>query len=127
MLNRRQRKLIEELFESSKSEEALFKQIGIRPGTLADWLREPEFAGAIEERIDRSNLSSRLLIARAKPVAAKTLISLMHSDKEETARKACLDVMGFEDAKAPAKREQKDAAIEIEAEKAERILRILAE
>jgi len=127
MLEPRKRRFLAELFAGNLSEKAVLERMKIKPETFAGWLRDVEFATAIEEKIELANLSSRLLIARSKPAAAKTLIELTRSDKEETARKACLDVIGFEDAKAGSKRPSHEASFEIEAEKAERILRILAE
>ena len=124
MIKGKMKTYIDELFSSNLSEEAVLEKLGISKETLGRWMRNQEFTGEIESRMNRMQFAGRLLIARASPQAAKTLIALTGSDKEETSRKACLDVLGFDTQDC---KDQPASASELSPEKAEQILKILSQ
>ena len=74
-------------------------------------------------------MQSNLIVSRYAPVAAARLVELTESDKEETARKACLDVISmptkfFEELKEKKKTRPK---LNMSDETAAKVLKILAE
>lgn len=84
-------------------------------------------------RIESAQRQSRLIIASYAPVAAAKLVALATNSKEETARKVCLDIIGFESGRAEQNQTQPefcpagpDAGSELTPETASRLLAVLA-
>ena len=48
-----------------------------------------------EHRVERAVQRTRLIIARYAPLAASKLVQLTESENQETARKACLDIISM--------------------------------
>jgi hypothetical protein len=94
-LSKRQLAVIEDLFIGELDEQALLDKHKISRNTFNKWLADELFVGQFNERMDSSFRQSRLIIARYAPLAAAKLVQLTESDKEETARKACLDVISM--------------------------------
>ncbi|NLT78663.1 MAG: hypothetical protein GXX98_19255, partial [Planctomycetes bacterium] len=73
---------------------------------------------------------ARLVLARHAPKAAKTLIDLTKCQKEETARRACLDIVAPPTApgaaETPHKAAEHDPIAELPPETATRLLAALA-
>lgn len=61
--------------------------------TFYSWLQNDELKNYIESVITFEFLQSKMIIAEYTVTAAIKLISLIESDKPETARKACLDIL----------------------------------
>jgi hypothetical protein len=99
-LSARQVKLIDELFESGLDEASVLSRHGVSTTLFRRWLGEAAFADELQFRIDSAERQSRLIIARYAPVAAAKLVSLTDtsstsSQSQETARKACLDIISL--------------------------------
>ncbi len=92
-LTKRQLAVIDELFRSELDEQAILDKYKVSRQLYNRWLTDENFADELERLIESSFRQSALLIARYAPLAAAKLVSLMDSSKEETARKACLDII----------------------------------
>jgi len=57
------------------------------------WLADELFADELRFRIESAKRTGELIIARYTPMAAAKLVALTESDKAETVRKACIDIM----------------------------------
>lgn len=132
--SKRQRLVIDDLFESGLAEAEVLAKHKVRVNTFRKWLRAGPFAQELSFRIESARRQSELLIARYAPVAAAKLVALATDSKEETARKACLDIITTLDSRCSipdARRSMPDANIESRAEQlspetASRLLAALA-
>ena len=100
-LTQRQAAVIEDLFVGELDEPAILKKHGVRPGQYERWLADESFTEQLELRIARALRQGRLVLARHAAQAAARLIELTRCQKEETARKACLDVIALRHPTAP--------------------------
>jgi len=89
----RHRRIAEALFLEQATPETIQAKFGVKPSLLARWLRQPEFQDLIDALADDSRRQARLLFARCATIAAGRLLKLVQSEKEETARKAALDIL----------------------------------
>ncbi|MCK4913306.1 MAG: hypothetical protein KAS69_01760 [Planctomycetes bacterium] len=96
-LNKKQLALIEDLFAGEMDEQQLIEKNKITKNTYNKWLADENFTAEIARRISVARLQSKLLIARFSLAAAAKLVQLTESEKEETARRACLDIIAFPD------------------------------
>jgi len=94
-LTRRQRAVIEDLFTSEMEDEEVLAKHNVAPALYSRWLSDERFVEQFERRIAQAYHASRVTLARYAPVAAGKLITLTDCEKEETARKACLDIVTF--------------------------------
>jgi hypothetical protein len=94
-LTKKQLGVIEDLFAGELDEEQVLKKRRIRLSTYCRWHTMANFAGEYNRRLKQTNRKSELLIARFASIAASKLVELTQSEKEETARKACLDVINY--------------------------------
>ena len=92
-LTKKQLAVIEELFAGELDEQAILDKYKLSRKLYHRWRNDENFTEQFEKRISDSYLQSDVLIARYAPVAAAKLIQLTSSDKPETARKACLDII----------------------------------
>ncbi len=132
-LNKRQLNVLDELFAGNIGEQQIFEKYKISRSVFESWLGQTNFISALRGRIAAAYQQSAMLLARYAPLAAARLIALTESDKPETARRACLDIIEMGQA---GKREEKDEAGETRDENmpgalsdqaASRILAALAE
>jgi hypothetical protein len=93
-LKPRQFAVIDELFNGD-DEQAVLDKHKVSRKLYNKWLADDAFTGEFDRRIDASFRQSAALIARYAPLAAAKLVQLTESDKEETARKACLDIISM--------------------------------
>jgi hypothetical protein len=138
-LNKRQLTVIEDLFNGNLDEQTVLDKHKVSRNLYNKWLTDDAFVGEFDRRIESAYRQSAALIARYAPLAAAKLVQLTESDKEETARKACLDIISmplFSRAKkTPAKGEPEPAegssdpvqGFALPAETASKLLSILAE
>jgi hypothetical protein len=98
------------------------------------WLTDEAFGAELSRRIAAAYLQSQALIAKYSLVAAAKLVQLTESAKEETARRACLDIIslpGLSAKKAELGEKSQDAAEtaaqQFSDETASRLLEVLAE
>jgi len=94
-LSTKQLAVIEDLFSGELDESAILQKHQISRNLLNRWLADEAFKKQFDERVESAYRQSELIIARYAPLAAAKLVQLTESDKEETARKACLDIISL--------------------------------
>jgi hypothetical protein len=62
-------------------------------GVYRKWLVDDNFIDELAFRVKSARRQSEMTLANSAPKAADKLVELMNSEKEETSRKACLDVI----------------------------------
>ncbi len=97
-LTKRQAAVIEDLFAGDLEERAILEKHQVKPQEYERWLANERFAGQLERRIAAALRRGRMILARNASNAATRLTELTRCDKGETARKACLDILGLQDA-----------------------------
>jgi len=98
-LNKRQLAVIDQLFKGELDEQAILDKYKVSHNLYKRWLANKNFTDEIDRRIESSLRQSALLIARYAPLAAAKLVQLTDSENQETARKACLDIISMLDAR----------------------------
>jgi hypothetical protein len=133
-LRKRQRAVIEELVSGEMDEQAVLRKHKVRRRTFDGWVVDPVFSGELERRVSWLKRQSELILARCKSVAAARLAELTGSEKEETARRACMDIIGRDDAKEVKSNQggekeegEQDVCGSLRPETASRLLAVLAE
>lgn len=133
-LTKRQLAVVEDLFAGELDEQAVLEKHKIQPLLYERWLADARFLEYLEGRMMRMHLQGRMVLACYVPLAAAKLIKLTDSEKEETARKACLDILYPPGMSGPAPssvagapRETTGAAPNLSPEAASRLLAALAE
>jgi len=134
-LTKKQLDVIDDLFAGELDEKAILEKYKLSRKLYNKWRNDDTFAGQFEKRITDSYRQSDILIARYAPVAAAKLIQLTESDKPETARKACLDIISMPILTAGRKAQPSEDSqsadtqppISLNAETAGRLLAVLAE
>jgi hypothetical protein len=87
--------VIDDLFYRGFKESQVNAKYGLTPGTLRKWLLDDSFKQELRSRMHVAWSEARVKLARFAPEAAGKLIELTECEKEETARKACLDVIAM--------------------------------
>jgi hypothetical protein len=100
-LTRRQRAVIEDLFTAEMDEQDVLDKHKVSGALYSRWLADERFVGELERRMAQAYRLGRLILARYATVAAGKLVHLTDCEKEEVARKACLDIITL-DNPAPA-------------------------
>jgi hypothetical protein len=129
-LSKKQRAVIEDMFKNGLSEHEVLEKYKIHPCRYRGWLENGLFTQEINDRIESAMRQSKLVMARWLPLAAERLTQLTISEKDETARKACLDVISLHTPETEQKTVQEVQAKELPTlppEKASKMLAILAE
>jgi hypothetical protein len=94
-LTNRQLAVIEELFAGRLEEHEILEKYKLSRRLYNKWWSDETFNEHFERCINEAYRQSAVLIARYAPVAAAKLVQLTSSDKPETARKACLDIIAM--------------------------------
>jgi hypothetical protein len=129
IITKKQRAVLDEIFDTGLSETDASTKHGIDAATYRKWLKDETYQNEMQLYIESAQRQGRLLIARHCAFAAAKLVGLANSDKEETARKACLDIIGAyqtTDNRVQSTDSEQQTDLNIPPEKAERILQILA-
>jgi len=129
-LTKKQLAVIEDLFAGELDEQAILDKHKISRNLYHRWLADERFTEQFNGCITRAYRQSELIIARYAPLAAAKLVQLTESDKEETARKACLDIIcfpGLAVAGAATAKQPCSPAAELSPQTASRLLAVLAE
>jgi hypothetical protein len=130
-LSRRQRAVIEDLFTSELEEQAVLEKHHVSPTLYHRWLADERFMEQFEQRIAQAYRTGRIILARYATLAATRLVELTDCEKEETARKACLDIISLHSPasvpSAPATGDPKDPEATLPPEVASRLLAALAD
>ncbi|UCD53109.1 MAG: hypothetical protein JSW27_10790 [Phycisphaerales bacterium] len=131
-LTRRQRAVIEDLFMAEMDEQDVLDKHKVSRALYSRWLADERFIAYLEWKMAQAYRSGRLILARYATVAAGKLVALTDCEKEETARKACLDIITLDNptltASPNAASDQSDTGpAELPPETARRILAALAQ
>jgi len=94
-LNKKQLAAIDDLFSGQFDEQAVLEKHKISRNVYNKWLGDEIFTDEFNRRIAWLNLQSEALIARYASLAAAKLVQLTESESQETARKACLDIISL--------------------------------
>ena len=92
-LSQKQLTVLEDLFNSDLDEQAVLDKHKVRRSTYDRWLEDKLFAERFKQYVNGLKRRSELLLAKYSCLAAAKLVELTASGKEETARKACLDII----------------------------------
>ena len=131
-LSSKQLALIDDLFAGELDEQQALEKHEVGRQLYHRWLADGQFAEQLNQRIAGAYRQSTFLIARNARSAAQKLVDLTKCGKEETARKACLDIITMNPstslAGAPAVRDDKtEEPSPISPQTASRVLAALAE
>jgi hypothetical protein len=94
-LTKTQLAVIDELFAGRLEEHEILDKYKLTRKLYHKWWNDHAFKQQFDKRIADAYRQSAVLIARYAPVAAAKLIQLTESDRPETARKACLDIISM--------------------------------
>ncbi|MHC4124704.1 MAG: hypothetical protein ACYSSI_14100 [Planctomycetota bacterium] len=130
--SRKQLAVIDDLFTGELSEEQLLDKHELSRKVYNRWMAGEQAKAEFAKRIELLKLQGRLIIARYASVAAAKLVNLTESKSEETARKACLDIISLPNTcEAAAAADESGSGgedgTEISPEAASKILAILAD
>ncbi len=131
-LTKRQLTVIEQLFNGELSEQQVLEKYRVSRNLYSKWLADELFVREFERRITSVRLAGQALIARYSLVAAAKLVALTESENQETARKACLDVISLpgtpRNMQGPDSTQDArgDSAEQLSPQLAERLLAVLA-
>jgi hypothetical protein len=134
-LTKRQLDVIEELFAGRLEEQEILQKYNLSRNLYNKWKDDDYFIEQFDKRIADAYCKSTVLSARYAPVAAAKLIQLTDSDRPETARKACLDIISMPTLTAGKKIQPPDVPqpadnstlVPFNAETAGKLLAVLAE
>jgi hypothetical protein len=92
-ITKKQRAVIEDLFEGSANEQQVLDRHKVSQKVYEKWQMDEVFLREFDLRLKRQRRQSDLIIARYATFAAAKLVQLTESANQETARKACLDII----------------------------------
>jgi hypothetical protein len=94
-LSKRQVAVIEALFSYEMDEQAILDKYRVSRNVYMQWLGDEHFQLELIRRMKIVRILEELLIAKYSFTAAAKLVQLTGSEKEETARRACLDIISL--------------------------------
>ena len=94
-LRKKQLDVLGDMFSSELDEQQVLDKHNVGAGVYSRWLADELFWAEFSRRVEAARLRSEALLARYSFVAAAKLIELAGSEKVETARKACLDIIAL--------------------------------
>jgi hypothetical protein len=92
-LTARQLTVLDDLFNSDLDEQGVLDKHKVRRSTYERWLADELFAERVKQYVNGLKRRGELLMAKYSCLAAAKLVELTTSEKAETARKACLDII----------------------------------
>ncbi len=95
-LSKKQLSVMDNMFTGELDEQAVLDRHKVSRNVYSRWLADGLFVSEFDRRIMSAHRQSAALIARYAPLAAAKLVHLTESEKEETARKACLDIISLQ-------------------------------
>lgn len=132
-LSKKQQKVLDDLF-AGDDEQAVLARHKVSRNVYNKWQKGKNFAAEFQRRLAALNRQSKLIIAKYAALAAAKLVELTDSANQETARKACLDIISLpkkagEKTQLPERGGDNDSeqAFELSAKKTGRLLAALAE
>ena len=94
-LTKRQLAVIEDLFSGELGEQQVLDKHNVSRNVYNKWQAEDNFSREFAQRIAGAHRQGQLIIARCASLAAAKLVQLTESENQETARKACLDIISL--------------------------------
>jgi|WetSurMetagenome_2_1015567.scaffolds.fasta_scaffold811962_1 hypothetical protein len=94
-LSKKQLSVIEDLFVGQLDEQAILDKHKVSKAVFIKWQMDHRFVEEFNRRIAALNRQGELIIARYAPLAAAKLVGFTESQSQETARKACIDIIEF--------------------------------
>lgn len=94
-LSKKQLAVIDDFFGGELDEQAVLEKHKVNRNIYNRWLADELFVSEFDSRVMSAHRQSAVLIARYAPLAAAKLVQLTESEKEETARKACMDIISL--------------------------------
>jgi hypothetical protein len=94
-LSKRQMAVIEALFSCEMDEQAILDKYRVSRNVYKQWLGDEHFQLELIRRMKIARILGEMLIAKYSFTAAVKLVQLTESEKEETARRACLDIISL--------------------------------
>ncbi len=94
-LSKKQLAVIDDLFGDELDEQAVLEKHKVNRNIYNRWLADELFVSEFDSRVMSAHRQSAVLIAKYAPLAAAKLVQLTESEKEETARKACMDIISL--------------------------------
>jgi hypothetical protein len=94
-LTKRQLAVLDGLFTGNQTERTVLRKHHVPQHLYERWLTDKRFIDDLQRRIAGTYRQSRIILARKAPQAANKLVKLTACEKEETARKACLDIISL--------------------------------
>ena len=95
-LSKKQLAVIDDLFSGELDEQAVLEKHKVSRNVYNGWLADGLFTTEFDRRIISAHRQSAALIAKYAPLAAAKLVQLTESEKVETARRACLDIISLQ-------------------------------
>ena len=92
-LSSRQINVLDGLFTGELTLNEILKSCRVSQITYSDWLSDPFFMSAFDKRIDSGRAVLTSTLSAYSQAALLALVNLTRSEKTETARKACLDIV----------------------------------
>ena len=129
-LRKKQLEVLGDMFDGELEEREVLAKHKISEAVYSKWLCDEVFCKEFATRIGGARLRIQALLARYSFMAAVKLVQLTGEGKDETARKACLDIISFQSEKGKekvkAKKEKAVAEATISETTASKILEVLA-
>jgi hypothetical protein len=94
-LSRKQLAVIDDIFAGNLDDQSIIQKNKLRLSTYNQWQNNAHFIAEFETRMAIAHRKSLAVIAGYATVAAVKLVQLTDSENQETARKACLDIISF--------------------------------
>jgi hypothetical protein len=134
-LSRKQSAVLDDMLAGELDEQDILQKHNVRQKAFNRWLGGDAFMAELNRRLQWLNLQSELVITRYKTLAAARLVHLTESENQETARKACLDIINLPNRsdnplKQPSNEQQTSRPLEydeLSPETCSRLLAVLAE
>lgn len=131
-LTKKQLTVLDEIFLGELDEQQVLDKYKVSKSVYCKWLSDACFAEQFDKRIAASYQQSAALLARYATLAAAKLVQLTESENQETARKACLDIISMQRKTSDprhkaAESENMNAASPLSPETASKILEVLAQ
>jgi hypothetical protein len=94
-LTKKQRDIIDDLFAGVDNEQRILKRHKVKRRLYENWMSDKTFIAEFERRLQYARRQTDLITARYATFAVAKLVELTGSENQETARKACLDIINL--------------------------------
>jgi hypothetical protein len=132
-ISSRQRAVIDDILKNGLTERQALENHGVTRIRYRRWLKGGLYMQELNDAIDAAMRQQKFTIAHCLPDAAEKLTELLDTEKGETARKACLDIIELQRSDIAPRITQKDTddqtqnKYNLTQEKAAKIWAILAQ